>query len=392
MAFNGSGTFNRVYNWSNDKTNGINITASRFDTEDSGFATGLSNCICKDGQQTTTASIPFAQGINVAAGTVSSPKIVITGDLTTGFYQASAGAINFASEGVLTATFNANGLDNTVIGAGTPLAGSFTNLSASGTLGGVLANFLTASSTATLTNKTFDTAGTGNVLKFNGVQVTLPVIDKVAIQKFTTSGTYTPTTGMVFCIVEMVAGGGGGGGVSASNIGSQSGASGAYIRALLTSSQISTSQTVTIGSAGSAGSSSGTSGGTGGTTSLGSLLSCTGGTGGAGNTTSGTIYIAPVAGGTATVTTGTAILTLNGQYSGNASGQGTIGFYVGAGGSNPMGQGAAAWLNLTSFTSGVNSPTGYGGGGGGGYATSGSSQAGSAGGAGYMVITEFISA
>lgn len=59
MAFNGSGTFNRLYNWVTDDGNGINIEASRMDGEDDGFATGLSNCITKDGQTTITANIPF---------------------------------------------------------------------------------------------------------------------------------------------------------------------------------------------------------------------------------------------------------------------------------------------------------------------------------------------
>lgn len=50
MPFNGSGTFVRVYNWLTDKINGVNITASRVDTEDDGFAAGLTNCVTRDGQ------------------------------------------------------------------------------------------------------------------------------------------------------------------------------------------------------------------------------------------------------------------------------------------------------------------------------------------------------
>lgn len=60
MAFNGSGLFNRIYNWVNDKNNAIKILASRMDTEMDGFATGLSTCITKDGQQTLTGNIPFS--------------------------------------------------------------------------------------------------------------------------------------------------------------------------------------------------------------------------------------------------------------------------------------------------------------------------------------------
>jgi hypothetical protein len=59
MAFNGSGTFNRIYNWVTDLGNNINITASRMDAEQDGIATGLSNCITKDGQTTISANIPF---------------------------------------------------------------------------------------------------------------------------------------------------------------------------------------------------------------------------------------------------------------------------------------------------------------------------------------------
>lgn len=59
MAFNGSGTFNRIYNWVTDKANGFKITASRMDGEFDGIATGLSQCITKDGQTTITANIPF---------------------------------------------------------------------------------------------------------------------------------------------------------------------------------------------------------------------------------------------------------------------------------------------------------------------------------------------
>jgi hypothetical protein len=59
MAFNGSGTFNRIYNWVTDKGNSVAVTASRMDAEQDGIATGLSNCITKDGQTTISANIPF---------------------------------------------------------------------------------------------------------------------------------------------------------------------------------------------------------------------------------------------------------------------------------------------------------------------------------------------
>src|SRR5690242_11769119 len=64
-AFNGTGTYVRTYNWVTDKGNAVAVTASRMDTEDDGFATGLSTCIAKDGQTTATARIPFTLGISL---------------------------------------------------------------------------------------------------------------------------------------------------------------------------------------------------------------------------------------------------------------------------------------------------------------------------------------
>jgi hypothetical protein len=57
LAFNGSGTFNREYNWVTDRNDGLTIQASRMDGEADSFATALSLCMLKDGQQTPTANI-----------------------------------------------------------------------------------------------------------------------------------------------------------------------------------------------------------------------------------------------------------------------------------------------------------------------------------------------
>lgn len=60
MPFNGSGTFQRLRNWVNDATAGIRIRADYHDSEDDNFASGLSQCITKDGQTTITANLPMA--------------------------------------------------------------------------------------------------------------------------------------------------------------------------------------------------------------------------------------------------------------------------------------------------------------------------------------------
>lgn len=204
MPFNGTGTFNRPYNWVNDKNNGINITASRMDGDSDGFATGLSTCITKDGQQTATARIPFAVGLSYPAGTVMSVGVNLIGDITTGIYSSASGATDVASSGVRVGGFNGNGLDNTVIGAGTPLAGHFTTLSATGasTLATVTATTINKvtvtapASAATLTladGSSLVTSGANSItLTSSGAtNVTLPTTGTL-ISSASVAATYAP--------------------------------------------------------------------------------------------------------------------------------------------------------------------------------------------------------
>jgi hypothetical protein len=59
VAFDGAGTFLRLYSWVVDATNSVKIRADRHDDEDNNFADGLSHCITKDGQTAITQNIPF---------------------------------------------------------------------------------------------------------------------------------------------------------------------------------------------------------------------------------------------------------------------------------------------------------------------------------------------
>ena len=60
-----SGTFSRVHDFTDDRDNGIKIQAARMDAEMDGIATALTTTILKDGTQTCTAAIPFAEGITI---------------------------------------------------------------------------------------------------------------------------------------------------------------------------------------------------------------------------------------------------------------------------------------------------------------------------------------
>src|SRR3974390_2022679 len=95
----------------------------------------------------------------------------------------------------------------------------------------------------------------------NRVATTAFVSGKVAsvkIQVFTGAGTYTytPSAGMVYCIIECLGGGGGGGGGAGTAnyaLGAGGGGAGSYSRALVSAATVGVSQTVTIGTAGSGG-------------------------------------------------------------------------------------------------------------------------------------------
>lgn len=67
-GYNGSGSFNFTYSWTNDAANGVPITASRMDTQFGDATSGFDLCLTRDGQSTTTAIIPFASGITLAGG------------------------------------------------------------------------------------------------------------------------------------------------------------------------------------------------------------------------------------------------------------------------------------------------------------------------------------
>ena len=63
MTWDGAGNFNRVYDWTADLAAGAPrhfITASRMDTEMDGFATGLENCLNRNGENAMTATLTMA--------------------------------------------------------------------------------------------------------------------------------------------------------------------------------------------------------------------------------------------------------------------------------------------------------------------------------------------
>ena len=190
----------------------------------------------------------------------------------------------------------------------------------------------------------------------------------VVRQVFTSSGTYTPSSGMKYCDVEAMGGGGGGGNGSSNttnNGGGGGGGGGAYSKRVLSAATIGASQTVTIGAAG-------------GTTSMAALVTAGGGSNGAAGNPAGGAGGAGGAAGTGDISIagacgGSGISTSSGSYANGGSGGGMGG---GSGGYQGTPTGVAATANT-------------GGGGGGGNGANSGSGAGGAGASGYLIVTEY---
>lgn len=225
------------------------------------------------------------------------------------------------------------------------------------------------------------------------------------VQTFTASGTYTPTAGMVYCVAKLVGGGAGGGGCAAGSTTGLSmgygGGAGGEVEVQLTAAQIGVSQAVTIGGAGTGGIGL-ASGNGGGPTSLGALASCGGGFGGPiTGTQTGPHAGMGGAGGTATVTTGTAINVKPGENGGTGFGVyyatttliSATPSYGGGTSRGPGGRGVVIFAG-NGTASGGDGLAGGGRGAGGGGACSGGTGAvarnGGAGIAGTIVITEYF--
>lgn len=243
--------------------------------------------------------------------------------------------------------------------------------------------------------------GAGDMVKANNLSdVTntstarnnLSAFGKIVIQNFTSSGTYTPTSNMKYCVVEAVGGGGGGGGSTYTTnylFMGGGGAGGSYSKKVFTASDIGASKAVVIG-AGGTGSTG--DGGAGGDTTLGTtLLIAKGGGGGFSTTLPGGVH-----GGTPS-SGGTGDVVITGEYGHNGwYSTGGITNFVGAfgrGGSSKLGSGAkaiAAGMNLNTVGNPAVANTG-GGGSGAATLNGNSAVSGGAGGSGRMIIYEFCS-
>lgn len=294
-------------------------------------------------------------------------------------------------------TFLAGGSSAISIGTGATLTvanctvdSSNTNaITGAGTLVNAGISFSGTSKTINTTTQTARNFDVGSI-SINGSanSATKSLMTTINIQTFVASGTYTPTSGMVYCDVEAIGCGGGGGGAAVTGVGQFSTASGGgggeYARGTFSAATVGASQTVTIGAAGAA--NSGAAGGAGGNVSLGALLTANGGAGGAssaagaGQATGGTL------GGTGG--SGGSIRTPGNAGFGSDSAFAASVIFSGNGGNSRYGSGGIA--PGAPGTGGAGLGNGSGGGGSSNLAST-SAKLGGVGTVGIIVVTEYIS-
>lgn len=375
-------------------TTAVNINGT-FQISGNTFARSGAHSLTLTTTATTNVTLPTTGTLATLAGTESFTNKTITAPVFSGSVTGTytlAGTPTITSPTITSPTISSPSISGTLTQTGmfanTSLRVADTN--ASHAL--VIAPGSDLTSDRTLTVTTGDAARTltltGNLSVTGAATISTTPITQVAVTTFTSSGTYTPASGMVYAIIECVGGGGGGGGMSNAAAGAGNsaggGGAGAYARKRVTAAQVGASQTVTIGAGGAAGANTSGNGGNGGNTSVGALCVANGGTGGTGGQGG-----AGGAGGTG----GTGDYTAYGNAGGGGVNNSIITVYCtgGEGGAGYFGSGAGT-QRATASTAGANAPnnnTGAGGNGGISFAAGGA-VVGGLGASGVVIITEFI--
>lgn len=382
MAWSGAGVFSRIYNWVNDKNAAINITASRMDGEDDGFATGLNNCLTKDGQNAATANLPMATFRHTNVGNAAARTD-----------YASAAQI---ADGALLYAGAAGGTANALTANLSPAITAYVT-------GQVYVVILTADNTAAATIN-INSVGVKNIKRqssgglislssgdlrntfcaqfmYNGADMVLlsPVVNQSAriTIVYTANSTWTKQSGLTRILVRVTAPGGGGGGAFAAtgSVGAGGGCGGTAWKKI-EASALGATETVTCPAGGAGGAAGNNDGVDGAAASFGAHISCPGGLKGGG-----------AASGSAGTPSGNTSAPTGGDFNspGGGGGFGIIAQNIGGlGAASHYGQGGKPGAGAGGAVGGP-----FGSGGGGGGANGAVARAGGDGAGGLIVVEEY---
>jgi hypothetical protein len=156
MPFDPSGNFSRLYNWTDDRDNGIRILADRHDGEDDNFANAFNVTFLRTGIVPMTGDIAMgSNGIHaLRSGTAALPSVTWEQSGATGIYQVNSTALGFSSNGV--EKFEVNNTGASVFGT---LNATSVNITSGG---------LTLTGDITAVNAHFSGAVSGASGAFNG--------------------------------------------------------------------------------------------------------------------------------------------------------------------------------------------------------------------------------
>lgn len=121
---------NATGGWVGDASLGIGIEAGRHDTQDNDFATGINQCLNKDGSNSATGNLNLGGFLptNIGAGTAAAPAICAGNDVNTGIFSPAADQIGIATNGTERVRISDTGR----VGIGTTAPGTALHVSSSG--------------------------------------------------------------------------------------------------------------------------------------------------------------------------------------------------------------------------------------------------------------------
>lgn len=112
MPFDGSGNFVRLYDFEQDRDNGVKILATRMDGEFDNFAGGMNSVFFRSGIVSMTGDINM--GLNrikgLSSGALGVPSIGYSADATTGLWLNGVGRLAVSASGASVAEFTSIGL------------------------------------------------------------------------------------------------------------------------------------------------------------------------------------------------------------------------------------------------------------------------------------------